>query len=444
MSGGSSWASGIVQRCVLINVAARDRAAVRRSAASCCIPPRSRAGGSGATRYRVRRLARGGRPVVVAAAAARAARRDRLAVRRAVGVRRAGPGCSPTRTRRSPRTSSSDFVARAAVLDRRLGALRGRRARSPTRCGSSASGARSATYARERGVRLIGDVPIYVAAGGADEAAQPELFQHGVVAGAPPDRCTRTASTGATRSTTGRRCARDGIPLVDRALPPHVRARRRRAHRPLPRLRRVLGDARAAPKTARGGRWRRGPGRELFDAPPSASSASCPLVAEDLGVITPRGRGGCATSSGLPGMARPRSSASRRPPSNPHAPGEPPRHRSSTRARTTHDTRSGWWQTAAGRSTRARLDRSRPRREPHWALIDLALGVARRARDRPGAGRARARQRGAHEPPRHGRRQLAWRLEPGQLTAELAERLRGLTERHGRLAVPLAMPGDPA
>src|SRR5581483_7130061 len=42
-------------------------------------------------------------------------------------------------------------------------------------------------YARERGVRLLGDVPIYVADGGADVEAWPELFEPTGVAGAPPD-----------------------------------------------------------------------------------------------------------------------------------------------------------------------------------------------------------------------------------------------------------------
>src|SRR6476620_5201744 len=42
-------------------------------------------------------------------------------------------------------------------------------------------------YAADRGVRIFGDVPIYVAKGGADLAAHPGLFQTGVVAGAPPD-----------------------------------------------------------------------------------------------------------------------------------------------------------------------------------------------------------------------------------------------------------------
>src|SRR5215203_4392487 len=45
-------------------------------------------------------------------------------------------------------------------------------------------------HAADRGVRLIGDVPIYVAPAGADHRAHPELFQDGAVAGAPPDLFT--------------------------------------------------------------------------------------------------------------------------------------------------------------------------------------------------------------------------------------------------------------
>ena len=45
------------------------------------------------------------------------------------------------------------------------------------------------SYAASRGVRIIGDVPIYVAVHGCDHAAHPELFLplDDVVAGAPPD-----------------------------------------------------------------------------------------------------------------------------------------------------------------------------------------------------------------------------------------------------------------
>src|SRR5919109_4790174 len=47
-------------------------------------------------------------------------------------------------------------------------------------------------YARARGVRVFGDLPIYVAEGSVDHLAHPELFQRGVVAGVPPDDFSAT------------------------------------------------------------------------------------------------------------------------------------------------------------------------------------------------------------------------------------------------------------
>src|SRR5581483_2170741 len=47
-------------------------------------------------------------------------------------------------------------------------------------------------YAAGRGIRVFGDMPIYVALDGADHRARPDLFQQGVVAGVPPDAFSRT------------------------------------------------------------------------------------------------------------------------------------------------------------------------------------------------------------------------------------------------------------
>src|SRR3954464_2984904 len=140
-------------------------------------------------------------------------------------------------------------------------------------------------YAQGAGVRLLGDVPIYVAPGSADHRAHPELFLDGVVAGVPPDAY----------SSTGQRW---GNPIYDSP------ALRRRGYRWwTERLRRTtdLFDlARidhfrgfvaywavpASARDARSGRWRRGPGRAVFDAM-AGELGSLPLIAEDLGVITP-------------------------------------------------------------------------------------------------------------------------------------------------------------
>ena len=230
----------------------------------------------------------GGRPVVVADPAARPARRARLALPRPPSAFAGSPGLLADPDAPVSAAEIESFVARHRVLDRRLGARSPATARSPTRCGSSASGARCARTRQSAACALIGDLPIYVAPGGADHRAHPELFQDGVVAGVPPDDCSDDRpALGQPALRLARRCAATQLPLVGRALPPDVRARRRRAHRPLPRLRRLLGRARRSARRRATARWRRGPGRELFDAVVGASSATLPLIAEDLGVITP-------------------------------------------------------------------------------------------------------------------------------------------------------------
>ena len=61
-------------------------------------------------------------------------------------------------------------------------------------------------YAAERGVRLVGDVPIYVAPGGADHRTWPELFRPGCRPGCRRTPSPRRASSGGTRSSTGPHC----------------------------------------------------------------------------------------------------------------------------------------------------------------------------------------------------------------------------------------------
>ena len=130
-------------------------------------------------------------------------------------------------------------------------------------------------YAAERGVRLIGDVPIYVAPGSADQRAHPELFQRRRRGGRAAGRVHATrASSGATRSTTGRRCGASGyrwwierlrrtFELFDLARIDHFRGFV--AYWAVP----------AKARDALGGRWKRGPGRALFDAARARARASC-------------------------------------------------------------------------------------------------------------------------------------------------------------------------
>ena len=172
------------------------------------------------------------------------------------------------------------------VLDRAAGsASPAGAARSPTRCASTREWGALRAYAAERGVGLIGDVPIYVAPGGADHRAHPELFRAGEVSGAPPDALLRHGPAVGQPAVRLAGAAAPPLPLVDRAPAADLRALRRHADRPLPRLRRLLGRARGRRRTRAAGAGAAARGARC-STPPRASSAPLPVIAEDLGVIT--------------------------------------------------------------------------------------------------------------------------------------------------------------
>jgi 4-alpha-glucanotransferase len=270
-------------------------------------------------------------------------------------------------------------------------------------------------YARERRVRIIGDLPIYVAPGSVDHLAHPELFQEGVVAGVPPDVFSADGQLW-------------GNPLYD------WRALRATGYRWwIERFRRILElvdvvrldhfrglvaywSVPAGRKTARAGRWRRASGRELLEAV-RAALGSLPVVAEDLGLITPPVER-LRDDFSLPGMAVLQFAFD----GNPRNPYLPEHHRERQLVYTgTHDndTAVGWY-------------RSQPRpgfeaTEPHWALIEMAYASRAAvaivpAQDVLGLG-SEARM----NTPGRGDGNWSWQLEPGQLTAEHAARLRVLS-----------------
>ena len=280
-------------------------------------------------------------------------------------------------------------------------------------------------YAAERGVKLFGDIPIYVARDGADEAAHPELFRHGLVAGAPPDGLSAVGQLW-------------GNPLYDWG------AMRTQGYRWwIERLRRTfeLYDAArvdhfrgfvsywAVPegnKTARRGHWVRGPGAEPFDAA-ERELGPLPLVAEDLGVIT-KPVEDLRVKLGMPGMVVMQFGFDG-PASNPHRIQNHQRH--SVVYVSTHDcdTALGWWRTLPKRIKTAS---GLPGLEPGWELIELALSSRAdlaivQAQDVLGLGsEARMNLPGTSEG------NWVWQLRPGQLTAKHAKRLRALTEAASR------------
>jgi 4-alpha-glucanotransferase len=145
--------------------------------------------------------------------------------------------------------------------------------------------------ARECGLRLIGDLPIFVAYDSADVWSHPELFQLDalrrptVVAGVPPDYFAATGQ-------------RWGNPLFDWDALRHTNyawwiERLRAALRfvDVVRLDHFRGfqaywEIPADASTAVNGRWAAGPGKELLTALQNALGG-LPIIAEDLGFITP-------------------------------------------------------------------------------------------------------------------------------------------------------------
>jgi 4-alpha-glucanotransferase len=288
-------------------------------------------------------------------------------------------------------------------------------------------------YARERGVQLVGDVAIYIAPGSADHRAHPELFQHGVVAGAPPDAFSSSGQLW-------------GNPLYDWPA-----MRRRRYRWWVQRLRRTLElfdlaridhfrgfvsywAVPAGARTARDGRWKRGPGRAVFEAA-VGELGPLPLIAENLGVITPPVER-LRDELGFPGMLVLQFGFDSDDPHSPHRLENHTEDRVIYTGTHDHDTLRGWYEGIAP-EVRSVVDaelhaRGLQERQRWWGLIRLALSSPARlaftqAQDLLGLG-SNARMNS----PSRASGNWRWRMEAGALTQALARRLREATEEAGR------------
>jgi 4-alpha-glucanotransferase len=281
-------------------------------------------------------------------------------------------------------------------------------------------------HARRRGVRLIGDIPIFVSRTSVDLRSRPELFLHDVVAGVPPDYFSATGQLWGSAIYDWRALRRSGYRWWIE------RFRRTFEQVDLVRIDHFRGFVAswAVPiraRTAVRGRWRRGPGAELFHAV-EAELGPLAVIAEDLGIITPAVTR-LRESLGFPGMRVLQFALGGRS-RNPH---RVENHAEWSVVYTgTHDndTAVGWWRSLSEKErARSGLDPS----EPHWSLIRLALSSRARlaivpAQDVLGLG-SEARM----NTPGRTAGNWSWRLEPGQLTEELAARLREETRQAGRL-----------
>lgn len=160
-------------------------------------------------------------------------------------------------------------------------------------------------YAREKGIGIIGDLPIYVAMDSADVWAGPENFQLDEenlpleVAGVPPDYFSKDGQLWGNPLYNWERMKQDGYGWWIRRIDGAARLY------DVVRIDHFRGFESywAVPfgaKTAREGRWVKGPGMDLVGVLTSWFP-QLQLIAEDLGILTPEVHQ-LLQQSGLPGM----------------------------------------------------------------------------------------------------------------------------------------------
>ena len=303
-------------------------------------------------------------------------------------------------------------------------------------------------YARARGIRIMGDVPIYVAYDSADVWSHPEMFhldEDGrpiTVAGVPPDYFSATgqlwgnptyrwdvlAETGyAWWVERFRACLR----MFDLIRVDHFRGFE------------AYWEVPAGETTAVNGGWVKGPGAALFRAV-ARQLGPLPVVAENLGVITPEVEA-IRNEFGFPGMSILQFAFGTDPQAPDFKPHNYPRNIVAYTGTHDNDTTVGWWNsTGEDDSTRTPEDVAREKqhtleylaagaREINWAFIrTLMASVAHTVlfpmQDVLGLGSEARMNR-----PATASGNWRWRMRPEAATPEMASRLRRMAQLYDRI-----------
>ena len=302
-------------------------------------------------------------------------------------------------------------------------------------------------YCHARGIRIMGDVPIYVAHDSADVWSHPELFcldENGrptKQAGVPPDYFSATGQLWGNPIYRWDRIRETGyqwwidrvraaLTIFDLVRVDHFRGFE------------AYWEVPAADQTAMNGRWVKGPGAELFRVL-TRELGALPILAENLGVITPEVEA-IRNEFEFPGMAILQFAFGKDPQGPSFRPHNYVRNLAAYTGVHDNDTVVGWWTGGIGDSTRTVEDVKKEHafaraylgfeNEPiQWVMIrqvmrsvaDLAvaplqdvLGLGSEARmNVPGKASGNWR----------------WRYVEGALTAEHASRLRRYSEMYSRL-----------
>jgi 4-alpha-glucanotransferase len=298
-------------------------------------------------------------------------------------------------------------------------------------------------YCRERGIEVIGDIPIFVAHDSADVWANPGLFDLDgrgnprTIAGVPPDYFSETGQCWGNplyrwdvMAQTGYSWwiarVRSMLNMVDIIRLDHFRG--------FEKYWEIPGGS----VTAVNGRWVEGPGDSLFQALQGALG-KLPFIAEDLGYITPEVHE-LRDRWGFPGMRVLQFGFGDQSPENPHKPYNFIRNCVAYTGTHDNDTSAGWF--AAKTDDRARAERESALRymggdgtDAVWGFIRLALSsvadtVILPMQDVLGLGSEARMNR-----PATTANNWLWRLREDQLKHDLAARLREMNQTFGRVSL---------
>jgi 4-alpha-glucanotransferase len=296
-------------------------------------------------------------------------------------------------------------------------------------------------YANDRGIRIIGDIPIFVSLDSADVWANPHLFHFDhalrptVVSGVPPDYFSQTGQLWGHPLYRWEAMAQNGYAWwIDRFRMAFTQA-------DIVRIDHFRGffnywEVPAEAETAIDGRWLYGPGADLFRAV-TAALGEVTIIAEDLGDFNEESRAGVdalQAEFGYPGMKVLQFAFSAGPSDSflPHnfLP-------DCVVYTGTHDndTNVGWYQATSTAAERdyARKYLGQDGSDISWDLIRLAwASVASTAMTTVQDLLSLGHEVRMNTPSTVGPPNWCWRLLPGALTDQIAARLLELTAIYGR------------
>jgi len=298
-------------------------------------------------------------------------------------------------------------------------------------------------YANEHGIRIIGDIPIFVSRDSADVWANPHLFYFDeglnptVVSGVPPDYFSATGQLW------GHPLYRWDVMEAEGYAWWIQRFRMALTQADVLRIDHFRGfynywEVPAGEETAVNGRWRLGPGSALFRAV-EAALGQVAIIAEDLGSFDREARAGLDALEqefGFPGM-KVLQFAFDSGPRNDYLPHNYTRPECVVYTGThDNDTIVGWYQNTASEKARDYVRRyiGCSGADIAWDLIRLAWSsIAETAITTAQDLLSLGHEARLNTPSTSGAPNWCWRLVPGALPSWVAPRLHDLTFVYGRL-----------